>query len=76
MVRHVQAARKNAGLNVDDRITLSLTTGDSELQKAIEEYADTITAETLAEALTATAQEHASTVKIEGVELEVSLQKK
>jgi isoleucyl-tRNA synthetase len=76
VVRHVQAARKNAGLNVDDRITLHLATGDSELQKAIEEYADTITAETLAEALTATAQEHASTVKIEGVELEVSLQKK
>lgn len=76
VVRHVQAARKNAGLNVDDRITLHLATGDSELQKAIEEYADTITAETLAEALTATAQKHASTVKIEGVELEVSLQKK
>lgn len=76
VVRHVQAARKNAGLNVDDRITLHLATGDSELQKAIEEYAETITAETLAEALTATAQKHASTVKIEGVELEVSLQKK
>jgi len=76
IVRHVQAARKNAGLNVDDRIQVSLVTEDSELQKAIDEYAETIAAETLAESIDTAAYEHASDVKVEGVMLAISLQKK
>lgn len=75
VVRHVQAARKDAGLNVDDRIVLSLTTESSELQAAITEHQATIQTETLAVALTAAAYSYKSVAKVEGADVTVSLEK-
>ena len=75
VIRHVQAARKNAGLNVDDRIMLSLVTDDGELNHAIADHDATIKAETLATIITFDAYEHASDATIEGEQLTVSLQK-
>ena len=74
VIRHVQSARKSAGLNVDDRIVLALKTDAPELQKAIEEHADTIKAETLAETFADT-PENEQTVKIEGEMLTICLRK-
>ena len=73
VIRHVQAARKNAGLQVDDRAVLQLTTGDIELQQAIEDHGETIATETLA--TMGETGDNRSTVKIEGVELIISLKK-
>lgn len=51
LIRNVQSARKQAGLNVDDHIQLSLSTTDSELRKAIDTHKALIKAETLANEL-------------------------
>lgn len=77
VVRQVQSARKKAGLNVDDRITLGLSTDDTELQKAIDEHAATIKQETLASSLKK-ADSKASyhdEVKVEGAALSISVEK-
>ena len=75
VIRYVQSARKNAGLNVDDRIELSLKTDDKELQKAVNEHAETITTETLAKGLLSAINGHSESVKVDGVALEIHLKK-
>ncbi|HEY0965629.1 MAG TPA: isoleucine--tRNA ligase [Candidatus Saccharimonadales bacterium] len=73
VIRHVQSARKTAGLNVNDRIQLSLQTGDEQLQRTIEEYGEVICQETLASLGETTSYE--SLVKIDGAELTIFLEK-
>jgi len=77
VIRHVQAARKAAGLNVDDRIHLLLKTDDAELQQAIAEHVETIKQETLAQHLASTGTDLAfvQSVQVEGKDLQISLQK-
>ena len=48
MVRSIQDLRKQADLNVADRIKVGLTTTDPEIQKAIMEFEEYIKKETLA----------------------------
>ena len=74
-IRYVQAARKKAGLNVDDHIKLMLETDDAELAKAIDEHKETIHTETLADGV-AKAGDYTEEVTVEGVKLTVSLSKK
>lgn len=74
VIRHVQAARKNAGLQVDDRINLHLLTESAELAEAITEHHDAIYVETLAVG-DEVATTDAVMVKIEGAELAISLEK-
>ncbi len=78
VIRHIQSARKAAGLNVDDRICVSVVTSDVELAGAIRTYSDEISTEVLAATKLETVSadyEHTTTVKVDGVELVVSLQK-
>jgi isoleucyl-tRNA synthetase len=78
VVRHVQAARKAAGLNVDDRIVLALMVqpdGAGELEKAIEEHSKAIAEETLAAEYADVQDGYDATVKIEEYELRICLKK-
>ncbi len=77
VVRQVQAARKAAELQVDDRIELSLFTDSDDLKEAIKEHKATIMAETLATNLHITAEDyvHQQNTKVEGHTLTVALQK-
>ena len=76
IVRHVQSARKQAGLQIDDRIVLSISSDDSEISQAIDAFADVIKSETLAVELNSAASESEKyDAKIEGKLVEISLKK-
>lgn len=76
VIRNVQNARKSAGLNVDDRIVMSLQTDNTELQQAILEHQETILAETLATSLSADQEyDYRVEVKVDDASLALSLQK-
>jgi len=76
VVRHVQSARKKAGLQVDDRIELGIISSDTEIAQAVDVFADTIKAETLAVKLgSATDDMEKYDVKVDGKPVEIYLKK-
>lgn len=76
VVRNVQSARKQAGLQIDDRIRLSLSTTDGELRMALEEHMATIATETLAkEVVFDQTFEHDSSCAVGSAPLTISLEK-
>ncbi len=73
VVHAVQAARKNAGLEVEDRIALTLA-GDKELLAAARAHEDYVAGETLATSLAFDgAQADAESAEIEGRHLSISV---
>ncbi|RYF28502.1 MAG: isoleucine--tRNA ligase [Chloroflexi bacterium] len=78
VVRHVQAARKAAGLNVDDHIALSLQVvdgDDAQLTSAIKEHTKTIALETLADSYADQIDDYQTVVKVESHELTIGVKK-
>ena len=76
IIRHVQSARKKAGLQVDDRIELAIFSADTEITQAINTFAEVITAETLAVKLDSTVNDAEKyDVKIDDKMVAISLQK-
>jgi isoleucyl-tRNA synthetase len=78
VIRHVQQARKDAGLEMEDRITLYLGTESAALRQAIDAHRDYIAAETLTvrwsdEPLGDGA--HTANVKVDGQALTIQLRK-
>ena len=74
VVRHVQSARKAAGLNIDDRILLSLSSENEDLLKGINEHESVIMTETLAAEIVERDLPFMQVVKIDGAELVVSIE--
>jgi isoleucyl-tRNA synthetase len=78
VVRQVQDSRKNAELEMEDRIELYLGTDSPKLREAIDAHRDTIMAETLT-TIWATApltgEAYRATVKVDGQPLTIELRK-
>ena len=75
LIRHIQTLRKSSGLNVDDRILLSVE-GDNQVQEAVKEHSETIRTETLANSLQIGQKlQHAAEVKVAGETVSISLDK-
>jgi isoleucyl-tRNA synthetase len=75
VVRLVQAERKKAGLEVDDRIVLTLDTDDKVLAKAIKNHVKVILAETLAKEFNSEGPRDQVPVRVDGAELYVGVRK-
>ena len=79
IIRHVQQARKAAGLEVDDRIRLGLTSDDAAIRAVLadSDQLQTITQETLATEAgrLPIIDGYRSSVKVDGAELAISLLK-
>ncbi|MEE9293546.1 MAG: DUF5915 domain-containing protein, partial [Phycisphaerae bacterium] len=78
VVRRVQNLRKDADLNLEDRITLSLQTDDAELTEAVDTFKPYISRETLATLVTDTPLDTAACadVAIDGRNLTIQLHRR
>jgi isoleucyl-tRNA synthetase len=74
LIRHIQNARKQAGLNVDDRINLKIGSESAEIMKAFEEFKDEIYRDTLATGELG-GEGHHQKIELEGQSAEISLAK-
>jgi isoleucyl-tRNA synthetase len=70
-VSRVQGARRQAGLDVSDRISLRWSTADGEVAAAIDRHADYIAAETLAVTLAREEEAVGDAVEVDGVAVEI-----
>lgn len=77
IIRHIQAARKKAGLNVDDRIELNFTSENADLLNAFKKFEQEIAKEVLAAKtdISNDELEFSQAVTIEGKEAKISLRK-
>lgn len=76
LVRHIQAARKADGLEVSDRIRLTLGTGDQDLAAAIKAFEELIKTETLATKVVVMEIDAAAVpVRVGGADLTIGLEK-
>jgi isoleucyl-tRNA synthetase len=74
VVHAIQSARRDAGLDVSDRISLTLG-GDEELLAAARDHEDYVTGETLATSVNYDGAGAGASARVEGRELRIGLEK-
>ena len=77
IIRHIQTARKKAGLNVDDRIELNFISENTEVLNSFKKFEQEISKEVLASKAEISENEldFVQVVKVEGSEVKISLKK-
>ncbi len=76
IIRLIQNARKEAGLEVEDHVSLLIESESPEITQYVEEFKNLIAEETLADEFGETVADSVTfSVKIEGIEVKVSLSK-
>jgi len=78
LIRFIQNARKKAGLQVDDRVHLSIILEDYGLKEAVQQYAQAILDETLSTNLSYDSMDkgfYSEKANIEGIEVTIMLKK-
>ncbi len=75
LIRHIQQARKNAGLNVDDRIELVVKSDSKEVNEAFKAHKDEVYRETLATGDLKGEPRHGEQVELDGQAAEIKLSK-
>lgn len=77
IIRHIQTARKKAGLNVDDRIEINFISENTEVLNSFKKFEQEISKEVLASKAEISENEldFVQVVKVEGSEVKISLKK-
>jgi len=75
LIRYIQQARKNAGLNVDDRIELVVDSESTEVKEAFKQYKDEIFRETLITGHLNGEPRHSEQVELDGQTIEIKFSK-
>ena len=76
LIRYIQNERKQSGLEVEDRISLLIESDSSEINNAIEQHLSLIKDETLTQEYgEVLADAHHSSLKVEGLEVDIYLSK-
>ena len=76
LIRHIQSARKQAGFNVEDRISLLIESESPEILRVIENYKKLIIDETLAEEFGEVPTDaHETSIKIDGLDIRIAISK-
>jgi len=75
LIRHIQNARKNAGLNVDDRINMSINTGSTSVKKAYDKHQEAIFTEVLSRGELSGHATYSQDVKIDGETVTINISK-
>jgi len=76
LIRHIQSARKQAGFNVEDRISLLIESDSPEILGVVKNYKKLIIDETLAEEFgEVPADAHETSILIDGIDIRIAISK-